>query len=436
MAGTNTKLKVLRRGPTSEPSPATARGAAEASAVAARVARESYGKLVAYLAAASRDVPRAEDALADAFASALAVWPNQGVPSNPEGWLATAARRRLIDAARRRRTADQASQALELIDAELKEAADAQDGIPDRRLALMFACAHPAIEESVRAPLMLQTILGLDAAAIASAFLVSPTAMGQRLSRAKAKIRLAGVPFKIPEREDLPERLGVALEAIYAAFSHGWAEAFSDDPRGRNLAEEAIWLGRVVVSLIPNEPEATGLLALMLYAHARREARRDASGRYVPLSDQAVERWDQPAIDEAEGLLRAASALGAPGRFQLEAAVQSVHAARRLTGRTDWEAIAVLYDALFALTGSPVVAVNRAAAIAHVRGPAAGLELLDEVGAESELAGFEPYWVARADLCAKLGEVAAARSAYSLAIGLQTDPAARAFLIERLAALA
>src|SRR5271169_1090454 len=345
----------------------TARRDADARAVAARVARESYGKLVAYLAAASRDVPGAEDALADAFASALAVWPNQGVPMNPEGWLAKAARRRLIDAARRRRTADHASDALELIDAELKEAADAQDGIPDRRLALMFACANPAIEESVRAPLMLQTILGLDAAAIASAFLVSPAAMGQRLSRAKAKIRLAGVPFKIPEREDLPERLGVALEAIYAAFSHGWAEAFSDDPRGRNLAEEAIWLGRVVVSLAPTEPEAMGLLALMLYAHARREARRDNLGRYVPLSEQDTASWDQAAIGEAEGLRGAAGALGAPGRFQLEAAVQSVHTARRLTGTTDWEAIAAFYDALFALTASPVVAVNRAAAIAQAR---------------------------------------------------------------------
>ena len=423
-------------GPPPDASPMAVSRDTAARAAADRVARESYGKLVAYLAAASRDVPGAEDALADAFASALAVWPNQGVPLNPEGWLAKAARRRLIDAARRRRTADRASDALELIDAELKEAGDAEAGIPDRRLALMFACAHPAIEESIRAPLMLQTILGLDAAAIASAFLVSPATMGQRLSRAKAKIRLAGVPFKIPDREDLPERLGVALEAIYAAFSHGWAEAFSDDPRGRNLAEEAIWLGRVVVSLIPNEPEAMGLLALMLYAHSRREARRDASERYVPLSDQAVEQWDQPAIEEAEGLLKAAGALGAPGRFQLEAAVQSVHAARRLTGTTDWEAIAVLYDALFALTASPVVAVNRAAAVARARGAAAGLKLLDEVGAKGGLAGFEPYWVARADLCAKLGEVDAARSAYGLAIGLQTDPAARAFLIERLAALA
>jgi RNA polymerase sigma-70 factor (ECF subfamily) len=430
-----TVLKTKLHGASDSPQ-TPARRDADARAVAARVARESYGKLVAYLSAASRDVPGAEDALAEAFASALAVWPNQGAPLNPEGWLAKAARRRLIDAARRRRSVDRGSETLELIDSELKEAADARDGIPDRRLALMFACAHPAIEEAIRAPLMLQTILGLDAAAIASAFLVSPAAMGQRLSRAKAKIRLAGVPFKIPDREDLPERLGVALEAIYAAFSHGWAEAFSDDPRGRNLAEEAIWLGRVVVSLIPNEPEAMGLLALMLYAHSRREARRDVHGRYVPLSDQAVERWYQPAIEEAEGLLKAAAAMGAPARFQLEAAVQSAHAARRLTGTTNWEAIAVLYDALFTLTASPVVAVNRAAAVAHTRGPAAGLELLDEVGAKGGLAGFEPYWVARADLCAKLGEVDAARSAYSLAIGLQTDPAARAFLIERLAAFA
>jgi RNA polymerase sigma-70 factor, ECF subfamily len=413
-----------------------ARRDVEARAAAARVARESYGKLVAYLAASSRDVPGAEDALADAFTSALAVWPDRGVPSNPEGWLAKAARRRLIDASRRRRTADRASETLELIDAELKEAADADEGIPDRRLALMFACAHPAIEESVRAPLMLQTILGLDAAAIASAFLVSPAAMAQRLTRAKAKIFLAGVPFKIPEREDLPERLGVALEAIYAAFSHGWEEAFSDDPRGRNLAEEAIWLGRVVVALIPNEPEAMGLLALMLHAHARREARRDALGRYVPLSEQKVERWDKAAIGEAEGLLHAAGELGRPGRFQLEAAVQSAHAARRLTGATDWEAIALIYDALFALTGSPVVAVNRAAAVGRAHGAVAGLRLLDEVGAQGGLAGFEPYWVARADLCTKTGEIDEARRAYHLAIGLQTDPAARAFLVERLAALA
>ena len=405
-----------------------------ARAAAARAARESYGKLVAYLAAPRRDVPGAEDALADAFAAALSVWPSQGVPANPEGWLATTARRRLIDAARRRRNADAASDALALIEEELRNA-EAETSIPDRRLALMFACAHPAIEEALRAPLMLQTILGLDAAAIGSAFLVSPAAMGQRLSRAKAKIRLAGVPFKIPEQDDLPERLGAVLQAIYAAFSHGWAEAFSDDPRGRDLTEEAIWLGRVVVALAADEPEAKGLLALMLYAHSRRGARRDVAGRYVPLSEQNAALWDLAAIDEAEQLLRSASAARTPGRFQIEAAVQSVHAARRLTGATDWAAIVELYDALIALTGSPVVAVNRAAATAHTRGAEAGLALLEEVGAAGELDGFEPYWVAKANLCERLGHKEEARRAYDLAIGLQTDPAARAFLIERRAAL-
>jgi RNA polymerase sigma-70 factor, ECF subfamily len=406
-----------------------------AYAAAARAARESYGKLVAFLAAKSRDVPGAEDALADAFAAALTAWPARGVPANPEGWLATTARRRMIDAARRRQSAEAASDALAIVIEELK-AAEQETAIPDRRLALMFACAHPAIDESIRAPLMLQTILGLDAAAIASAFLVSPAAMGQRLARAKAKIRLAGVPFRIPEREDLPERLGTVLEAIYAAFSHGWTEAFSDDPRGRNLAEEAIWLGRVVIALAADEPEAKGLMALMLYAHARRGARRDPSGRYVPLSEQETWLWDLRAIEEAERLLRAASASHAPGRFQFEAAVQSVHAARRLSGTTDWDAIVQLYDALFAMTGSPVVAVNRAAAVAQARGPEAGLALLEEVGARGGLDGFEPYWVAKADLCARLGDIEAARRAYDLAIGLQTDPAARAFLVERQAALA
>ncbi len=407
----------------------------KARAAATRVARESYGKLVAYLAAPGRDVPGAEDALADAFATALTVWPATGVPANPEGWLARTARRRMIDASRRRRSAQASSHTLALLEDELRTAADDEASLPDRRLALMFACAHPAIEESIRAPLMLQTILGLDAAAIGSAFLVSPSAMGQRLSRAKAKIRLAGVPFRIPEREDLRERLDAALQAIYAAFSHGWTETFSDDPRGRNLAEEAIWLGRVVVELAPDEPEAKGLLALMLYAHARRDARRDPSGRYVPLSDQDTALWDQAAIEEAEVLLRAASALGAPERFQLEAAVQSAHAARRRTRETDWEAIAKLYDALFETTGSPVVAVNRAAAVAHTRGAAAGLALLEEVGAKGGLDAFEPYWVARADLCARVGDVDEARRAYGLAIGLQPDGAERDFLIERLNAL-
>ncbi len=402
---------------------------AEAEAAATRVARFSYGKLLAFLAAPGRDVAAAEDALADAFAAALETWPRRGVPENPEGWLVVAARRRLIDGARSRRGAEAASAALALISDLTPERTE----IPDRRLALMFACAHPAIDEAIRAPLMLQTILGLDAAAIASAFLISPTTMGQRLSRAKAKIKQAGIPFREPDPEQWPERIGAVLDAIYAAFSHGWAQAFADDPRGRDLAQEAIWLGRVAVSLAPREPEAVGLLALMLYADARRPARRDALGRFVPLGEQDMARWNHAAIDEAERLLRAGAALRAPGRFQLEAAIQSAHAARRESGRTDWAAIVAIYDALLVLTGSSVVAVNRAVAIANARGAYEGLRALFAIDA-AELASFQAYWAARADLEARLGDAHAAES-YRQAIGLESDPATRAFLLGRLAGL-
>ncbi len=411
----------------------SARGPAWAAAT--RVARESYGKLVAFLAARDRDIPGAEDALSEALAAALTDWPKRGVPANPEGWLAVAARRRRLDAARRRRGAEEASEALRLVREELQAAAETETPIPDRRLALMFVCAHPAIEEAIRAPLMLQTILGLDAAAIASAFLVSPAAMGQRLARAKAKIRLAGAPFRVPERQELAERLDAVLEAIYAAFAHGWAQAFADDPRGRNLAEEAIWLGRLVAALAPEEPEALGLLALMLYADSRRAARRDAVGKFVPLDAQDVALWDAALIEEAEGLLRAASASAKPARFQLEAAIQSAHVARRRTGATDWAAIELLYDALYALTGSRVVAVNRAVAVANARGAAAGLALIAEAAAGGGLETFQSYWAARADLLARDGQADLAKESYRMAIGLEIDPAARAFLLARLDAL-
>jgi len=304
---------------------------------------------------------------------------------------------------------------------------------PDRRLALMFACAHPGIDEGVRAPLMLQTVLGLDAAAIASAFLVAPATMGQRLSRAKAKIRQAGIPFRIPEADVWPERLGAVLQAIYAAFSHGWASAFAEDLAASELGEEAIWLGRVVVASAPGDAEALGLLALMLYADSRRPARRDARGQFVPLDDQDTSRWNGRAIEEAEAVLRAASRLGAPGRFQLEAAIQSAHAARRLTKMTDWPAIAELYDALLVLTGSRVVAVNRAVAIAHCSGAAAGLAALEEAARGGGLETFQAYWAAKAELQARLGYAEAATS-YERAIGLETDPAAQAFLWRRRAA--
>lgn len=410
--------------------------ACAAAEAATRVARENYGKLVAYLAARSRDVAGAEDALADAFAAALQEWPVSGVPNNPAGWLAVAARRRLIDAGRRRRTAEAAGDDLRRMDDELREAAESGvEAIPDRRLALMFACAHPAIEASIRAPLMLQTVLGLDAAAIASAFLVAPATMGQRLSRAKAKIQLAGVPFRVPERADLAERLDAVLDAIYAAFSFGWGEAFGE-LRGRDLAQEAIWLARVAASLAPDQAEALGLLALMLFAEARRDARRDPNGRYVPLGAQDMAQWDACALDEAETILRRAAALRAPGRFQLEAAIQSAHVARRQRGAVDWPAILTLYDGLLALTGSPVVAVNRAVAAAEAKGAGVGLALLEAVEGHGDLAQFQPLWAAKAELCARAGRVEDALHAYARAAGLESDPAVRAFLLERRAALA
>ena len=405
-----------------------------ARATAEAVARHSYGKLVAFLAARTRDVAGAEDALSDAFAAALVEWPTSGIPRSPEAWLLAVGRRRMIDADRRRRTGVDAAAELQLMAAEL-EAAASTAPIPDDRLALMFACAPPAIEPTIRAPLILQTILGFDAAAIASAFLVAPAAMGQRLVRAKHKIKQAGIPFRVPERADLRERLDAVLEAIYAAFAEGWSDPAGTEARRRNLAEEAIWLGRLVASLLPDEPEALGLLALMLHAEARRNARRSLQGEYVPLTDQNPALWDAPMIEEAEALLFRAGAMGAIGRYQLEAAVQSAHVVRRRTGRPDWAAIERLYDALSALTGSPVVAINRAIAVAETRGAAAGLTALDALVADPRLTEYQPYWAARAGLLARTGAANDADQAYQLAIGLESDPAVRRFLQERRAAL-
>jgi RNA polymerase sigma-70 factor (ECF subfamily) len=409
-----------------------AREAAHLTAEA--VARRSYGKLVAFLAAPTGDVEAAEDALSDAFAAALNEWDASGVPDNPEGWLMTVARRRAIDAVRRRRSGEAAVPHLELIAEELA-AAESDQSMPDHRLALMFACAHPAIDPGIRAPLILQTVLGFDAATIGSTFLVSPAAMGQRLARAKSKIRQAGIPFRVPERAELRERLAAVLEAIYAAFAEGWSDPNGTEVRRRDLAEEAIWLGRLVVSLLPDEPEALGLLALMLHAEARRGARRNADGDYVPLAEQDPALWDAGLIEEAEALLLAASRMGAIDRYQLEAAVQSAHAVRRITGRADWVAIRKLYDALEAITGSPVVAINRAVAIAETDGPAAGLAALDALAGDGRLAEYQPYWAARAALLASAGDIAAADAAYEQAIGLERDPAVRRFLQQRRAAM-
>jgi RNA polymerase sigma-70 factor (ECF subfamily) len=396
-----------------------------AYAAAEAVALRSRGRLIAYLAARFGDVAAAEDALSDAFASALSAWPEHGCPDNPEAWLLTAARRKLIDQIRRNRETSNSDEAEQLADAMI---AAADDGFPDRRLALLFACAHPAIDPAIRAPLMLQVVLGLEAAQIASAFLISPSAMAQRLVRAKTKIREAGIPFRIPERNELPDRLDAVLDSIYAGFAEGWVDASGTDPARRELAGEAIFLGRLLTQLLPDEPEVWGLLALMLYVEARRPARRTAAGEFVPLKAQDKTQWDGAMIDEAETALRRASRAARIGRYQLEAAIQSAHVEGGRTGVTSWIAILHLYDALLSLTGSPVVSINRALALAESQGPAPGLAALDAIGENERLKSYQPYWAARASLLGRTGSYHAAKYAYQRAIGLESDPAVREYL--------
>lgn len=388
-------------------------------------ARESYGKLVAILAARTRDIAAAEDALSEAFAAALAAWPRGGLPERPEALLFAAARRRLIDRARRARTAMVAEPALRLA---LEEVASMTEtpGEPDPRLGLLFACAHPAIEPGVRPALMLQTVLGLSAERIAAAYLAEPAAIGQRLVRAKRKIKEAGVPFAVPERAVWPERMGAVLDAVYAAFTEAWGDPAGRDAMRGALGEEAIWLARVLAAAAPEEPEALGLLALLLHLEARKEARRGPDGAYVPLEAQDCALWREDLIEEAERLLFRAAQARAPGRYQLEAAIQSAHAVRRRFGAADWPAILGFYDALLALTASPVAALNRAAALERVAGPAAALEALAPIA--ERLAAYQPYWALRAHLLKRLGRADEARAAYDEAIARESDPAVRAYL--------
>jgi predicted RNA polymerase sigma factor len=404
----------------------------DAHTTAADVARRSYGKLVAFLAARTRDVAAAEDALSEAFAAALSDWPINGCPSNPEAWLLTVARRKTIDMFRRQRN-EVATEELGI--SETLVAAATATEIPDQRLAMMFVCAHPAIEAGIRAPLMLQAVLGLDARAIASAFLTSPAAMSKRLVRAKEKIRQTAIPFRVPEREELPARLDTVLDAVYAAYAEGWSDPAGTDVVRRDLTEEAVYLARLVAALMPAEPEAFGLLALLLHAEARRPARRSAEGDFIPLAEQNPGLWDVQLILEAETLLRHASSIGAIGRYQLEAALQSAHVHRCRTGVANWKDIVQIYDVLFTLTASPVVALNRALAIAELDGAAAALDAMPDISADPRLAEYQPYWAARAELLARTGAQRDAHHAYDIAIGLERDPAVRRFLQSRQASL-
>jgi RNA polymerase sigma-70 factor (ECF subfamily) len=394
-----------------------------------RVARESYGRLVAYLSVHTQDLAGAEDVLSEALLKALTVWPRDGVPQNPEAWLLTTARHALIDFVRHQRVV-LASEPNLVFFARHSEEMTLELKFPDERLQLLFVCAHPAIDPAMHTPLMLQTVLGLDAARIASAFLTSPKTMGQRLVRAKTKIRDGGIRFEVPERHQLDQRLDAVLEAIYAAFGIGWSDMAGADEHGRGLAEEAIWLARVLLQLIPGEAEVLGLLALMLHCEARRPARRDRHGRYVPLSQQDPRLWSRPFLEEAERHLAEASKLGRPGRFQLEAAIQSVHAERARSGRIEWKAIAYFYEQLNLISPTIGMRTAYAAALAEANEAERALGVLDAID-QNTVSAYQPYWAVRAHLLELLGKRPEAQHAYDRAIGLAEDPAVREFLLQR-----
>lgn len=396
----------------------------EAAERATLAARESYGKLLAILAARTRDIAAAEDALADAFAAAIAQWPHGGVPANPVGWLLTAARRSAAHAAARRHTADRSAAMIQMLEDERNEAVT--DDYGDERLKLMFACTHPAIAADAQAPLMLQTVLGLDAARIAASFLVAPASMSQRLVRAKRRIRDAGIAFAIPETTDIPERLSAVLSAIYAAYGTAWEDVAGADPRLADLADEAIWLARLTAHLAPDQPEALGLLAMMLHCEARRAARRGTDGAFIALRDQDVTLWSREMIVEAETILHMAARAASPGRFQTEAAIQSLHAQQRMTGERLNAPLARLYDVLAGFAPTAGVLVARAVALAENGDPEAALSQLDAIcGAET----YQPWWAARARILWLNKQEAPAREAASRAAGLSSDVGIRRFLL-------
>jgi len=409
-----------------EPGPA-----ARSASVAAR---DSYGRLLALLAASTSDLAAAQDALADAFERALRTWPSQGVPGNPDGWLLTVARNRLRDEWKSART--QRSVPLDTVtfdDGDRPALAHINeidvDAIPDRRLELMLVCAHPAIGRAVRTPLMLNAVLGFTAEQVGRAFSVPAATMATRLVRAKKRIKAAGIPFRIPDRAELPARMSSVLEAVYGAYVIDW----STGPQDRELPSEALHLAEVLTTVVPGDPEARGLAALIELSMARAPARADADGRFVPLAEQDPSLWDQHLIGRAHEHLRAAHAQGQLGRFQLEAAIQAVHCARGSDGATDWPALLSLHRILHAVAPSLGSGVALAAVTAEVDGPAAGLAALDALLAEAgEPAGrFQPARATRAHLLDRLGRTAEAVAAYDSAISLTHDTAERQYLEQR-----
>ncbi|WP_440958516.1 RNA polymerase sigma factor [Oceanicaulis sp. LC35] len=396
--------------------------------MAEAVARTSYGRLVARLARRWGDLARAEDALSDAFERALQSWPQTGLPDQPEAWLLKTAHRRLIDAARQKGVQERAEPELARLIEEVSERPD-PEALPDDRLGLMLACAHPDLDPALHTPLMLQAVLGLDAARIGSAFLVSPAAMGQRLSRGKARLRERSARFDRPGKDQLADRIIPVLNAIYAAYGTGWDEIGASESRVRGLAGEAFYLSRLLTELAPEIAEVWGLFALITHCEARTPARRDPDGRFIPLSEQDPALWSADTIQQGEIALRRALKLAPPGRYVLEASIQSVHAERRLTPQTNWLAAAALYDALVRHTSSLGALTARACAHGEAFGAERALDNLAEL--EDQAAEYQPYWAALAHWSAAAGHSETAARAYARAIVLSADPAVRAYLTEK-----
>ncbi|MEL6206365.1 MAG: DUF6596 domain-containing protein [Pseudomonadota bacterium] len=396
-----------------------------------RIARLAYGQLVARLAARTERIAEAEDALSDALLRALETWPTRGVPPNPEAWLITTARRRITDRYRSAQLSTTYEQELTI----LATAQDAPPGKMDPRIGLMFACAHPAIDAKMRAPLLLQTVLGLDARRMASVFLTSPAALGQALSRAKRKIEEAGIGFERPEEVGAyPDRIDDILNAVYAAYAVGHNASGGGDDKAGALAQEALWLVSTICDALPDASEAHGLFALILFTEARAAARLDPqTSALVPLVEQDTALWHPEMLADAEAALANARRHLSLGRFQLEAAIQAVHAHRRITGQTDWAELAQLYSGLTHITGSLGARVGQAAVALEADGPARALELLEACATRAT--DYQPWFATAAHAHARLGQTDAALGAFEHAIGLTSDPAARAYLAAKRAAL-
>lgn len=406
--------------------------ATDLTAAITRVHQQEWARVVAGLTRRFGDLDIAEDAAAEAFATAVERWPTDGVPPNPGGWLTTTATRKALDRIRREAQRDTKHQAALMIS---DDTAHAPTGpIDDDRLRLVFTCCHPALAPEARIALTLRMIGGLTVAQIAHAFLVQETTMAQRITRAKAKIKAAHIPYRVPSTADIQERLTAVLAVVYLIFNEGYLAGEGDDALRVDLSDEAIRLGRLLRNLLPDDGEVTGLLALMLLTDARRAARVSRTGELVTLADQDRGAWNRSLIAEGHALVRerlSAVAAGgpAPGRFQLQAAMNAVHTAAPDARDTDWSQIVALYDRLVAIDPSPVVRLNRAVAIAELDGPAVALAQVDRLG--EWLEGYHAFHVTRADLLRRLHRSEEARTAYARAIELAGNPAERAYLSRR-----